>query len=790
MKAIWLVIRANIRQKKLQNILICIVLFVSIIILATSISTLVCISVPFDKMFEQQHGAHFIMQFDTNRIDENMVYTWWSEQEEVSIVSEPLEITGMFDVYYQEEKLGNQVFFSELPEVDKKIDQLSIVESEKEVSLEDNRILLPTSYAYTYNIGVGDTISIKVKDTFYDFVVDSIVVDSYYSSNFIHPTRIWVNKNTIEKLNQVSNSSLVSISVRMNDYNQLPAIWEVFEKELGTTFYGYKLEYSTIRYSYLIMSYIICAIMVVSAFVIIAIALYILYSTITSTILAEYKSIGIFKAIGFISNNIKKVYIIQYAILVAVASIPGVIVSLFTTQFLLRMVTKAMGIFIYRSITIVGISVLVCILVLFIVIFSVRRSCNSVTRIKPAIAIKYGAPERDYKRVKKVSSNLIHRCSMPMFVSIKQLLTNMKKTITNLLIYTVTIFVLVFSLNSYSSVTKMGDNLASWGYDNSDLYIKGNNENGNHQELIDKLTHDERIKYYAHINECNEGVLSSKNTHGSESTVGMVIDGDIDEIGFINLKGRNPKIENEISLGVNTAKKYDVGIGDEIQLEFDNQKYNYKVVGIYQTVEDMGQGYRIIASDFIKDNITYLQSYYAVIIKDSNSRVNTELIQKEYSDIFKNKYAISKPIDMLGDSLNMIIFYVGYSVIGLAAFFLIVMIIIIVNSTLLGIQRELKLYGILKAIGMTPNELRKSLVIETIVLVFTASLIGIPLGMIGTPRILNLFMGAMGIINYPIVMNVSESIAVLVIVLVIASSASILVSRKISNIYCRSLIDE
>ena len=163
---------------------------------------------------------------------------------------------------------------------------------------------------------------------------------------------------------------------------------------------------------------------------------------------------------------------------------------------------------------------------------------------------------------------------------------------------TLTTAVLVFGFLFIYSISSIQQTTSQWGYDNADISIDILDPSVLPvDELKESLQQDERIQHMATIGGLY-GVMENDQHTSSDgvSTVGVQIltmDGQLDEIGYVNLEGHNPKAENEISIGINVAKSLQKGVGDPIDVYIQGKKGSFTISGIYQTIANMSNSARV-----------------------------------------------------------------------------------------------------------------------------------------------------------------------------------------------------
>ena len=69
---------------------------------------------------------------------------------------------------------------------------------------------------------------------------------------------------------------------------------------------------------------------------------------------------------------------------------------------------------------------------------------------------------------------------------------------------------------------------------------------------------------------------------------GTVYLGDMELLGVVNVKGRNPRTDSEIAIGVATARETGKTVGDDFELNIEGHTLRFTVVGVYQSIQDLG----------------------------------------------------------------------------------------------------------------------------------------------------------------------------------------------------------
>jgi len=346
-----------------------------------------------------------------------------------------------------------------------------------------------------------------------------------------------------------------------------------------------------------------------------------------------------------------------------------------------------------------------------------------------------------------------------------------------------------FMVNINNSLLKLTDNLPYWGGDNSEIQLNRLIEkNGlSDEELMKNLDKDNRIKVVI-PNGYSSGIMVENEKNKSTYDVNAyVYEGDMNKIGILNIEGKNPIGANEISLCINTSRKTKKSIGDYIEVSVKGQKKTFFVTGIYQSLNNGGDGLRI-SKEGIKDlNIDYQSGYYSVTLKKGEDK---KTFIKDIKTQYGNKVDAKESKDAVGSIYDVIGKDISAPLIFVATTFVIVCLITIFNTIMINISEEKKTYGIYKALGFTCNQIRMSIVFKVAFLTLLGLLIGVPLAIIYPSKIVGYILSSLGMVEFPFIVSPMQtfiSLFLCVILIFISVWLSIL---KISEIGAQDLKEE
>src|SRR6266511_201955 len=131
MKSILLMIKSNLKRRRVQNITIGISIAIVSLLFSTSVGILKSIQQPFDKVFNDLNASHILLLYDFRSDNTNALSDWFSEQPEVERVSRS---TPYFScngpLFFKDEKIDVLVQITEYTEDHLRQDKLKIINGE------------------------------------------------------------------------------------------------------------------------------------------------------------------------------------------------------------------------------------------------------------------------------------------------------------------------------------------------------------------------------------------------------------------------------------------------------------------------------------------------------------------------------------------------------------------------------------------------------------------------------------------------------------------------------------
>ncbi|MGE7129873.1 ABC transporter permease [Lysinibacillus xylanilyticus] len=748
---------AHIKKRKIQNVLLAILIMLSTLLLATSITIIMNTNNIFEKIHHDSKGAHQILTMGKDIHNPITVNNWWQEQQGVT-ASNLIPYRNLSGFTANGVETQNLLFMMNTPKTPFAIDRLLFSEGKNQDYPTEGTIWIPTSMASTSNISLGDAIEFNTGEKAFSLSVSGIVVDLPYGGPFSNNARIWMNDSDYHKqFDTMIGSEQYMMALRFDDYQQSANYWIEFEKFLNGPYLESKMEYVDLYSFNLIINKIIGFIMIAFGVAMLFISLFIIGFSISDAILTNYKTIGVIKSLGLTSRKISATYVLQFALLSVVSIIPGLIASTILSRVIIESSLSYLksG----KHLTIIQdfrITMLLAVIILVIVILTAFIYSNKTRHVEPVQAIKYGMSEFANSKLNRRLNNS-NRLSnfVNLQIGIKNITKNMKSSILIIVLTAITSAILVFSAVMLNSFISIKQNTPAFGYDSSHVVVTISNEATFSKRQFEQfLRSDERIKNHAWLDQFT-GVLPNEPNQPLNIKVDT-LEGSFDAAGYETISGRNPVNKNEIAIGLNVAKALHKNLGDIVEVYIEGKQHHLIVTGIYQSIANMSNSARITADVIKVYNATYSAS------KQSMINLVDETLSDQIVDDLNNNFKSSVSAETQQTSLDNVfkvvvaVLIIPLSVIGIL--FITVTFIIIYSVSRINVRKESGTYGIFKSIGMTSNTIRWSITSGILFLSSLGTIFGIFIGIKVIPVALKIILLEYGLLELPLAINWPVSI--------------------------------
>lgn len=619
------------------------------------------------------------------------------------------------------------------------------------IKVNDNEIYLPFYFMKDKLAKIGDKVIIKDKE----FKVAGFLRDSQMNSLLASSKRFLVSENDYEKIKNYGNLEYL-IEFRLKDLSNL----STFENDYinaSLESNGPTITYPLFRMINAISDGIMIAVILLVSFLILLIAFLCIRFTLLAKIEDDYREIGVMKAIGLTTKDVKKIYLAKYIFISLAACLFGFLLSLPLQSILLKNISLAMGKSNSAHLAPIFSVIGVCLIFLIIILY-VNRVLKKFKKISAAHALRYTNSYEKNSTSKLFNINVCNLLGANIFLGIKDVLCRKKLYATMLIILILTTFIVMVPPN-ISNTLSSKKFITYTGIGQCDMIInlqQTDNIVKKSEDISNFMKNDKNIDKYS--------VTYTKafKVKNNDSYENIKIDLGNHSILPINYsKGKEPTKENEIALSSLNADKFNKSVGDFIILDIDGEEKSFKICGIYSDITNGGQTAKACFSTDL-DEILYCMI--------SAKMINSSSIVKETETYLKNfNYAKVSAVEeyvnqTFGSTRNSI--EVASNISKVLALFIIILIIALFLKML--ISKDKYSIAIMKSLGFT----NKDLSIQYISRAVFVSIIGIFLGTIISNTLGEIFAGALigsfGATTFKFIINPVSTYLLLPIMLILS----------------------
>jgi putative ABC transport system permease protein len=788
MRSVRLMALSNLRRRKGQGLLVGAIIGLSVLLFFTGVGVMREIDTPVATMLEQQRASHYTLMFDARIHEPDSVRAWFAGRTEVEAVTETMAVIELREsAFFRGRQLSRFLHVAERPLEPTGQDALRIVDGAAEAAPRPGQLWIPTSLAQEMGIHAGDTLDIPSADGLEAMVVGAVVVDPQYSALFQNPTRVWVAPGELPAHFQATRLSRVMIGVRLAEVAKAEPIWDDFVRAEGGVFSGSVLKPREMLDGYTAPYNLMAAMIVAFSALGLLVALFAIQGTVTSAILADFKTIGILRAQGFRPADVRRVYEIQYLVLAGIAAPIGVLIGIVAVKQTIGLLTRSIA-------TPVGTGplllqgVVTLLLFLGLIYLFVVRVARGAARVRPADAIRYGGVAGEGTPTGGIALRRLAKFSVPMIVAIKNLALQKRRVVFLAVSVLFATVAAVMAINLDHSFGRMTTDLARFGFDAADVRVSrvGRRFSLRHEHLMNSLRTREGVVGVATWDGV-DGTFRADDTRSTVIVPGTVVDGDMVALEYDNLRGRNPAGPREISLAIRTAKDLDRDVGDRVDVHLMGATITFDVVGVYQTINNTGRGFRIRLEAVRLASPLWSPTEYGVALADGvDPEQFNAALEAEYGEAVDAKAGDFFIRDQLASIMSGMRMANGF----LAAVFLLAAAVFIFNTTLLTIGENRRVFGILKTAGMTPVQLRGSVVAGVGVQALLGISAGLALWWLAAPAVLSGLFGTVGLVSFPLTNSVVGMAVAVPLIFGFCLLSAWIPSSRVLDINPRSLIVE
>ena len=767
----------NFRHKKLQTLMIFMIIMLCTTLMTGSVSILISLDKPFQEFAKECHSATAVLYLHSE--EEEDIISLGKEIEELPEV-ERVEFTKFHfiseEITFNDRKLEG--FFKLTEYKDEVFGKIRYLQGDKKLTaaLKENECIIPACMSNEYNINTGDSITLLAAGGAINYTVRGVYSEAYNTSTAFDSDVLV--KRLPETVKGTINIKLYGKAGVTGD-----DIEEAYREKYDGQLNGQIVSLESVIGNNLLPGNMVGAVFLAMGVIMLFVSGIIIKFMIQNTMITDAKTIAVYKTMGYTSGDILKMYLVFYFAVVSAACIVGVGNSVFLSNIILSSMLKNMGQLADNNVLVPGI--LCYILTVSFVLGIIYRIIGKTKRVKPVYALNgmsnsSSQKKKDYKGNSKLQFS-------PFGIALRTLLRNKKSVISILITSIVTIFSINFAVISLDVANTMKENNDYWlGVDKCDLMISVTDTEN--YDIVEKvIKEDSRVAKYIKSN-LNKRVTMKWKKGMKSTTMSAFIFDDFSQRKLPITLGRNPEAGNEIAIASKVARELNKTVGDYIEVYLDGQKrVDLLITGIFQTYYQLGNACRLTTAVYIENNQNFIYDNFSIYLENKET-MNTLIEDMKLKiggsgNVFPRTEAFSS-------IMNMIVKPQKRAIPPVVALVLLIGGINIFCIVLLKNANSEKINGIYKCLGYSTWHLISSNLYYVGMVAVVSISIAVPMVIRIYPNIMKLSLSMFGFIKYPVSYNLGHIALANTAIFMTFILSTLISSRSIRNVNVRDLVQE
>lgn len=663
-------------------------------------------------------------------------------------------------------------------ELNRKISQIEILEEDN--SIKGEYIYLPYHIHTGGGINIGDTYKIKLPSKTYTFKVKGFINSIYAGSYNMNRYEMMISDEMYEKIEK-ENPNLVGFDLFINykegtsnkDINkESNKIVNQIYIDKGIESTAYDLDITLESRTFISMIFFVSFLM--TAIIIIGIVMLMISNNVSNYIRENIKSLGVLKAMGYTTKDIKRSLLLQFGILTTIGLTIGTVSGYLFMPLITKMLVAQSGIPYELSfnlpatlMTVLSIPVFIALIVLI----SVRR----IKKVEPIEALRDGIETHNFKKNHIALDKSI--LSLNGSLSLKNMFKSVKQNVISFITVLFLCFLMVISMAMYQNFSRQ-PKLSLLTFELVDGVIGIDNDKA--EELKNDLKNDKDITKYKYV-----GAYEIQDTDLERFQTYIMEKPELLNNKENCYKGKYPKYDNEIAISGKYASENNYELGDEIEFHVGDQKRKYILTGFIQSTNNAGREALLTYDGATKiiDKDSIVSSYYF------DSKVSASKVIKRYKDKYNKSVIATVDFEELIESqMDTFINVANLMVIimSIISGCIILLVLYLLMKTLIYNRRYE--YGILKAVGYKSKDLIIQNVLSFMPTIIIGTLIGTVISYYATNPYIGMMMRSFGIMKCNMVLPMDLMIITVVFIIGTSLIGTILMSLKIRKIEPHKLL--
>lgn len=730
-------VKANLLSRRIAAGLIFITLAAAATLLTVGVLTAGGVGRAFDREFEQARGAHLNIYLETP--DEALARKAADDLGTIpGVTASTGLLEGLYNNLYFHEQHDWVVVFGlglKLPEVSRPL----LVAGRYFQEGDGDVVLLDSNLAYGMGIQVGDKVEYQTSEGNRLLTVIGLVLNPYFGPypNW-RPAHIFVPDNLFPALKEISPNRGYQVGLRLEDPDAVQNLWVSAKERWGDLLGGTYSDWRDVRYVYNMLLRATSVFLVAFSAVAMLSAGFIIVATIGGAVLAQYRSIGLWKAIGYTGSQVVGLFVLENAFLGFFAAAAGLILGAILSPLLMESASRTLNTAPSPAVNLQTAVLVIGLVILLAVLFSAWPAWRG-SRIDTIQAIRLGseAPRAGSSRLTRIAA----RMGMPPVVSLglKDVFSKPFRTALLSGIVAIGVLGMVFGVGMGATISLFVDNpelMLGIKYDAT--FWSANPSEMSYRQAFEFLSARDDIQGVA-------GVLMMQLTlpETEEQFHARFLEGDIGVFHLNMVEGRAFSAPGEAIAGQGLLTMTGKAVGDDLDVilelvemrgdEMTKRKIplTLHIVGSYSSMENSGKMLITSMETLNKAGLDVepLQ-YYVRFSAGADADAVIENVKSESGGriLGEVQTTLEPPVEIA--QLRVV---VG----ALAGVLSLITLLGVFNAAWMTIRERSRDFGVFKVVGLTPVQVVATVFVGTAALVLVVTAVCLPLGVLGTPILIN-----------------------------------------------------
>ena len=595
-----------LKKDFLRNKVITITLFVFIMLAALLVASAAGMITELlgsvDSLFIRSGAPHFV-QMHVGEIDQPAIDSFASKNREIVKGQQTVELLGIngSDIILGNNETSEAGSVMENAFVKQNDSFDFLLDTDNQIlRLSDGEIAVPLYHMQQYDLQIGDTVKIVSGGFSMEFTITAFIRDAQMNPSIVTSKRFLVSDNDWKTLKANIGETEYLIEFQLYDINQTGELENLYQNT-ALPQKGTAITYSLLKLMNSLTDGIVAAVIILLAILLILIAALCLRFTMLATIEEDYREIGVMKAIGIHSRDIRRLYLTKYVCLAAAACGCGYVLSLFVGGLFTGNITLYMGgakkTLWSALLPFVGAGLVFAAVAAFC-----RLILRKFRRISAVEALRSGRSNDNGKLARGLKLRSSSFPNVNVFLGIREVLGRFKIYGLLCFVFIVCAFLMIVPLNFLNTV-ESPEFISYMGAGRSDIRIdlqQTEDIEKRYGDMVQTIQNDPDVIKYSALVTSSFKVL---NNDGEYENIKVEI-GDFSIFPLEYTNGSAPKQENQIALSSLNAAELNKSVGDTLNLVVNGEERKLAVCGIYQDVTNGGKTAKAVLP-YAADNILW-----------------------------------------------------------------------------------------------------------------------------------------------------------------------------------------